>query len=197
MELLFASHNINKIAEIQQMLPAGVRLKGLSDLGWETPIAETGETLEANAWIKAEALFEITGGNCFADDTGLVVEALDGAPGVYSARYAGPEKDAALNMAKLQVELKNKTHRKAKFVTVIACFWEGKKHQFIGEVHGDILEEAQGNKGFGYDPIFRPEGYDISFAEMEASEKNRISHRGRAFQVFLEFINNQTSLSSL
>jgi len=192
MELLFASHNINKIAEIQQMLPSGIRLKGLSDLGWETPIPETGETLEANAWIKAETLFQKTAANCFADDTGLIVEALDGAPGVYSARYAGPEKDASLNMAKLHKELQNKTNRKAKFVTVIACFWAGEKHQFIGEVHGEILEEAQGNKGFGYDPIFMPEGYRISFAEMEASEKNKISHRGRAFQAFLEFINSQT-----
>ncbi|MGB0376830.1 MAG: RdgB/HAM1 family non-canonical purine NTP pyrophosphatase [Flavobacteriaceae bacterium] len=191
MELLFASHNTHKIQEIQQMLPSGLKLLGLSDLGWDTPIPETGNTLVENAWIKADALFSKTQKNCFADDTGLLVEALNGAPGVYSARYAGPEKSAENNMAKLLKALNGNNNRKAKFVTVIACYWKGEKHSFIGEAHGEILLQASGKKGFGYDPIFRPDGFAVSFAEMEALEKNKISHRGRAFQEFLNFINSQ------
>ncbi|MGC6480143.1 MAG: RdgB/HAM1 family non-canonical purine NTP pyrophosphatase [Flavobacteriaceae bacterium] len=193
MELLFASHNQNKIIEIQQMLPEKIKLKGLSDLGWETPIPETGETLTENAWIKADFLYQKTKMDCFADDTGLLVEALNGAPGVYSARYAGPEKNAQKNMQKLLDALQEHSNRKAKFVTAIACYWQGEKHLFTGEVKGEIMLQKSGDQGFGYDPIFQPEGYSISFAQMDAKEKNRISHRGIAFQAFLQFINNRLS----
>ncbi len=190
MELVFASQNQNKLREIASLMPKGIFLKGLDEFIFKDELPETGDTLEKNALQKARFVFEKTSKICFADDTGLEIEALNGKPGVYSARYAGEQKNANDNMEKVLSELKSNTLRKARFRTVIA-FCDGKKeYLFEGIVEGEILEETRGEKGFGYDPIFMPDGFSKSFAQMSLEEKNTVSHRARALRKFVEFIEN-------
>jgi XTP/dITP diphosphohydrolase len=188
-EIVFATHNPNKLREIRQMLPPGLQLLSLDEIGCREAIAETADTLEGNAKIKAAYVRDRYGYDCFADDTGLEVAALQGAPGVRSARFAGPQADSRKNTEKLLQLLRGTTDRRARFRTVIALVLGGNYHYFEGEVTGEILQAPTGDGGFGYDPVFRPLGHDCSFAEMPAEEKNRISHRGRAFrklQAFME-----------
>jgi XTP/dITP diphosphohydrolase len=188
MEIIFASQNKNKIREISSLMPEGIVLKGLDEIIFKEELPETGNTLEANALQKARFVFEKTGKACFADDTGLEVNALDGRPGVYSARYAGEEKNADANMNKILLEMKNVSNRQAKFRTVIAFVEGEKEYLFEGIVAGKISEVKRGEKGFGYDPIFIPDGFSKSFAEMELDEKNKMSHRARAIEKFLKFL---------
>ena len=180
--IVFATHNPNKLTEIRQMLPPGLQVLSLDDIGCREEIPETADTLEGNARLKAAFVREHYGYDCFADDTGLEVSALDGAPGVYSARFAGPGANSRSNIEKLLRLMEGKTNRKARFRTVIALALGGALHFFEGEVAGEILPQPTGTGGFGYDPVFRPEGYQMSFAQMPLPEKNRISHRGRAFR---------------
>lgn len=188
MKIVFATGNANKLNEILAVIPSGMQLLGLKDVGIDEEIPEDHQTLEENALQKAEFVFKRTGLACFADDTGLEVEALNGAPGVYSARYAGPEKNAEANMAKVLGELSDKVIRKARFRTVIALVGEQGQQTFEGSVEGEILLEKSGGDGFGYDPIFQPEGEKRSFAEMTIQEKNSMSHRSRAFQKLLAYL---------
>ena len=188
MKLVFATNNLNKLAEVQKMLPKSIQLLSLSDIDCFDEIEETETTLEGNAKLKANYITEKFGYNCFADDTGLEVESLNGEPGVYSARYAGLENKAENNMQKLLAELKNKSNRKAQFRTAIALNLNDEKFIFEGICKGEILTHKQGEKGFGYDPIFKPNGFDTSFAEMTSEEKNSISHRGIAIQKLVEFL---------
>ncbi len=189
MKLVFATHNLNKLEEIKPLLPNFIELVSLTDIGCNDPIEEYGTTLEENAWIKAHFVKKNFGLDCFADDSGLEVPSLSGAPGVYSARYAGEEKNAEKNMEKLLVELRNKEDRSAQFRTVIALTFDGVEKEFEGTVNGEILHKKKGTSGFGYDPIFRPTGYEQSFAEFSLAEKNKISHRARAFKKLLLFLN--------
>lgn len=181
-ELVFATHNKNKFLEVRQMLPANFLLRSLSDIGCHEPIAETADTLEGNAQIKASYIKETYGLDCFADDTGLEVAALNGAPGVYSARYAGADADAEKNMQKLLSALKGVKDRRARFRTVITLATGDTFKNFEGQVSGMITLQPEGSGGFGYDPVFRPDGYTETFAQLSAAEKNRISHRGLAFE---------------
>ena len=180
--IVFATHNPNKLSEIRQMLPKNLQVLSLEDIGCREEIPETANTLEGNARLKASHVREHYGYDCFADDTGLEVSALGGAPGVFSARFAGPAADSNANIQKLLGLMEGKTDRKARFRTVIALALDGVFHLFEGEVGGEILSQPTGSGGFGYDPVFRPAGYDLSFAQMPLAEKNRISHRGRAFR---------------
>lgn len=180
MKLVFASSNKNKIQEIQQLVPSTIQILSLEDIGCAEDIPETTDTIEGNAILKANYVTEKYGYDCFADDTGLEVEALNGAPGVYSARYAGKQKDSNDNMDKLLSELIDKSNRKANFKTVIALNLNGKQHLFTGIVNGKIIEEKIGTNGFGYDPIFVADGFDKTFAELNMEEKSTISHRGIA-----------------
>lgn len=190
MEIIFASGNINKRKEIAKILNESIEIVGLDQLGVTEEIPETRDTLEGNALQKAEWIFDRFKKPVFADDTGLEVEALDGRPGVYSARYAGEQKSADDNMDKILSEMEGVTNRAASFITIIAFIdSEGQQHFFQGEVKGEILESKSGAEGFGYDPIFKPEGYDISFAEMTIEEKNKVSHRARATKAFADFLN--------
>lgn len=187
-ELIFATHNAHKAEEINQLIKK-YQVKSLNYIGYRDEIDETGATLQENALIKAHTVYQATGKACFADDTGLEVTALRGAPGVFSARYAGEEADAEKNMSKLLEALDGEKNRTARFRTVIAFIDEkGEQHFFEGIVEGKILTEKRGEKGFGYDPLFLPDGYNQSFAEMGAEEKNRISHRGRAVERFVKFL---------
>ncbi|MEZ7924284.1 MAG: non-canonical purine NTP diphosphatase [Flavobacteriales bacterium] len=188
MKIVFATNNPNKLKEIQSLMHAGIEIISLKDIGCTEDIPETGETLEANAFQKARYLKEQYGYDCFADDTGLEVEALNGAPGVYSARYAGPERSAEANMAKILTELDGKENRKAQFRTAVALILNGEEHLFDGKVEGHISEDKQGEEGFGYDPIFLPENNLRSFAQMSMSEKGAISHRGRAVRKLVDFL---------
>lgn len=188
MHLLFATQNKNKALEIQKMMPEGVLVKTLQDLNCDDDIAETGSTLEENALIKARYVYQKFGVNCFADDTGLEVEALNGRPGVLSARYAGEAKNADDNMNLLLHELQHETNRNARFRTVIALIIDGTEILFEGIVEGTILKEKSGTHGFGYDPIFKPLESPLSFAEMNLDEKNQISHRGRAIAKLVNHI---------
>lgn len=189
MQLVFASHNKNKIKEISELIPASIILKGLSDINCNEDIPETADTIEGNAILKAQYIFNNYHLNCFADDSGLEVEALNGEPGVYSARYAGEPKNDENNIQKLLLKLKGNENRNAQFKTVIALILNGKKYQFEGIIRGKIIDEKRGSHGFGYDPVFIPEGYDRTFAEMEFLEKNRISHRAIAVKKLIEFLN--------
>ena len=180
MKLVFATNNKHKLDEMRAILGGKVELLSLSDIDCHDEIPETADTLEGNALIKARYIFEKYGLSCFADDTGLEVDALDGAPGVYSARYAGENNDSAANVAKLLHNLTGKSCRDAQFRTVIALILNGEEKLFDGIVRGSISEECRGIGGFGYDPVFVPEGYTQSFAEMPAEQKNSISHRARA-----------------
>lgn len=188
MKLVFATHNQNKLIEVAKLLPAGLELVSLTDIGCHEEIPETGATLEENALIKANHVHQHYGLDCFADDTGLLVDALNGAPGVYSARYAGEGKNTEDNMDKLLRELEGKSDREAQFKTVIALKWQGETFCFEGAVAGTILPQRHGTEGFGYDPLFLPHGHDRSFAQMSMTEKNKISHRGRAMEKLINFL---------
>ncbi|MDO4714758.1 MAG: non-canonical purine NTP diphosphatase [Bacteroidales bacterium] len=190
-QLVFATNNAHKLDEVRQMVGNHFTLLSLNDIGCTDEIAETGDTLEANALIKARYIYERYGLDCFADDTGLEVTALDGRPGVHTARYAHPDRnDHAANMAKLQCELANKTDRSARFRTVIALIEDGKEHLFSGEVMGNIMPEARGKGGFGYDPVFAPHEYGgvQTFAELGDGIKFQISHRARAVQALTDYL---------
>jgi XTP/dITP diphosphohydrolase len=188
MELVFATNNKHKLRELQQILGDHFKLLSLDDIGCLEDIPEESPTIEENSMDKAVYVYEKFGKDCFADDTGLEIEALDGRPGVYSARYAGDEKDMNKNIERVLDELKDQSNRKARFKTVISLILNGKKHQFEGLVYGKIIDDKQGSGGFGYDPVFMPDEYDITFAQMSAEEKNRISHRGIAVQKLVEFL---------
>ncbi len=188
-KLVFATNNAHKLEEIRAILGNEMEVLSLNDIHCEADIPETADTLEGNARLKAEYVYRNFGLDCFADDTGLEVEALNGAPGVYSARYAGGEgHDSEANMRKLLHELEGKTNRKARFRTAICLIEEGREHLFEGIVNGAITEERHGAEGFGYDPVFKPKGYDQTFAEMGNAEKNKISHRARAVHKLCEYL---------
>ena len=192
MKIVFATNNQHKLSEIRQILGDRVEVLSLKDINCNVDIPETGTTLEANALQKAQYIYDHYQMNVFADDTGLEVEALGGAPGVYSARYAGGEgHDSEANMAKLLQELGKNNNRRARFRTVIALIIQGQVHEFEGIVNGEIIRERRGGEGFGYDPIFQPEGYDKTFAELGVEVKNQISHRARATQKLAEFLQKQ------
>ena len=187
--LVFATGNQNKVAEIQQLVAPVVRLLSLKEINCTEEIPETSPTIEGNASQKAFYIFNKYSFDCFADDTGLEIEALEGRPGVLSARYAGEAKNAEDNMNKILHEMEGISNRNARFKTVISLVIGGKENLFEGIVNGTILTEKRGNKGFGYDPIFQPEGSLFSFAEMEIVEKNRISHRAIAVSKLVEYLN--------
>ncbi|HBG86351.1 MAG TPA: non-canonical purine NTP pyrophosphatase, RdgB/HAM1 family [Marinilabiliaceae bacterium] len=189
MKILFASHNTHKISELRQLLPAGVELVSLADFNYLDEIEETGKDLMENAFIKARTVYSLFKLNTIADDTGLEVEALGGAPGVMSARYAGEGKRSEDNIRKLLKELDGVTNRKARFRTVISLIYNGKEYAFEGVINGTITDSPSGKEGFGYDPIFKPDGYNLSFAEMDSATKNSISHRGLAVRQLTNFIN--------
>ncbi len=186
--MIFVTNNAHKLQEVSAMLDGKMTLQSLRDIGCTDDIPETADTLEGNALMKARYIHERYGTDCFADDTGLEVAALGGEPGVYSARYAGPEHDSEANMQKLLTNLEGKSDRRAQFRTVIALIKEGKEYLFEGIVTGTILEKREEGEGFGYDPIFRPDGYDHSFARLGDEVKNRISHRARAVEKLVEFL---------
>ncbi len=188
MKLIFATHNPNKLIEVQQMAPSPFEILGLETIGCTTPIPETANTLEGNAKLKADLITTTYDLPCFADDTGLLISSLNGEPGVYSARYAGEENNAQANMDKVLEKLSDETERSASFKTVIALNINGETHLFEGKVDGAITEEKSGTNGFGYDPIFKPKGYDQTFAELPLTIKNEISHRGRAFKKLMDFL---------
>ncbi|MFN3952267.1 MAG: RdgB/HAM1 family non-canonical purine NTP pyrophosphatase [Thermaurantimonas sp.] len=189
-EIVFASNNDHKLQELRSMLPERVHLIGMKEAGIEVNIPETGATLTENAILKAKFLINLGYNTVLADDTGLEVEALGGAPGVYSARYAGPEANASKNIEKVLTALSGKEQRQARFVTVL-CFIRGTEISiFRGEVHGVIAKKPEGHYGFGYDPIFIPEGFNKTFAQMNPEEKNSISHRKRALEKFIDHLQN-------
>lgn len=187
-KIVFATHNEYKLKEVAEMLSPAFDVLGLNDIGCTEDIEETEDTLEGNAFLKAAYVFEKYNLNCFSDDTGLEVTALDGAPGVYSARYAGQGRDSIDNMDKLLANLKVKSDRSAQFRTVIALIINGERYQFDGIVKGHIAKDKRGTNGFGYDPIFVPEGNDKAFAELGNEVKNQISHRARATQKLIDFL---------
>lgn len=189
-KLVFATNNAHKLEEIRAILGGKVEILSLNDINCHADIPETADTLQGNAALKAQYIYENYGLDCFADDTGLEVEALNGAPGIYSARYAGGEgHDSEANMKKLLSEMQDKENRKARFRTVICLIEGGKEKFFEGIVNGSIIRERKGGAGFGYDPVFMPDGYSETFAEMGNDEKNKISHRARAVQKLCEYIN--------
>lgn len=193
MEIIFATSNAHKASEVSQILGKDqCRLTTLKDIGFAEDIAETGTTLNENAWIKAEHIYNIYGGSVIAEDTGLEVFALDMEPGVYSARYAGPQRSDQDNMNKLLDSLLHKDNRNAQFRTVVALILRGERHTFEGIVSGHIAQARLGDGGFGYDPIFIPDGYDDSFGVLPAEIKNSISHRGRAFAEVAKFLRNMS-----
>lgn len=186
--LLFGTGNNNKILELQKQLPMNIEVIGLASANIHTELLETRDTILGNSLQKIEQLIELYGDNCITEDTGLCVPALNGAPGVHSARYAGPQKNDDDNIDKLLYDLKDKS-REAYFHTVISLYWNKKIYTFEGKCHGHILTQRQGEGGFGYDPIFMPDGFDRSFAEMSMEEKTHISHRGIAVDKLIGFIN--------
>ncbi|TSE04754.1 non-canonical purine NTP diphosphatase [Aquimarina algiphila] len=188
MKLVFATNNKNKLKEVQALVPKHIEIVSLNDIGCTEDIPETSGTIEGNAKQKAEYIKDNYGYDCFADDTGLEVEVLDDAPGVYSARYAGEDKDAEANMNKLLKELNKEENRNARFKTVIVLIFNGKLKTFTGICSGTITEDKKGLGGFGYDPIFLPNGYDQTFAELPLSEKNKIGHRGKAVQQLIQYL---------
>lgn len=190
-ELIIATQNKHKIEEIEPLLPQNIKLISLKELGFDGDIPETGTTLAENALQKARFVYNKFGKNCFADDTGLEIQSLDGRPGVYSARYAGEGCTPKDNVAKVLGEMKGITQRQAKFSTVIALIFDQVEYLFEGEVLGEILTAQTGEEGFGYDPIFKPLDFDLSFAQMPLDEKNKISHRARALAKMLEFLKNR------
>ena len=191
MKLVFATNNKHKIREISDLLDDRFEVTGLADIGITEEIPEDADNLADNALFKARYVHERTGLNVFADDTGLEVDALGGAPGVYSARYAGTSKDPSDNIIKLLKELEGVEDRKARFRTVIALIYDNSEYLFEGKVEGEIIKMRRGAGGFGYDPVFIAEGYDMTFAEMPLSEKNKISHRAKAMKNLLAFLVQQ------
>lgn len=189
MQLVFASNNLNKIKEIQSILKESIQLLSLEEIGCHEEIPETAETIEGNAILKANYVTEKYGYDCFADDTGLEVTILNGEPGVYSARYAGEQRNADDNMNKLLEALLDKEDRSAQFKTVIALNIKGEQHLFTGIAKGNIILDKTGNHGFGYDPVFQPENYSETFAELASEVKNKISHRAKATQQLIDFLN--------
>lgn len=187
-KLVFATNNAHKLEELRAILGGTIEILSLADINCHADIPETADTLEGNARQKSLFIYEYYGLDCFADDTGLEVECLNGAPGVYSARYAGDGHDSQANMEKLLGEMKDKTNRKARFRTVISLIEKGEEHQFEGIVNGRIIEQKKGDAGFGYDPIFQPDGYDETFAELGNEIKNKISHRARAVASLCEYL---------
>ena len=187
-ELVFATNNEHKLRELREIAGEKFRILSLKDINCFDDIPETEPTIKGNALIKANYIKDNYGYDCFADDTGLEVEALGGEPGVYSARYAGEDCDSEKNIDKILTKLKNESNRKARFITYIALILEGNTHIFEGEVQGEILTERHGEGGFGYDPVFKPVESENSFAEMLPEEKNAISHSGRAVQKLLKFL---------
>src|SRR5690606_29486696 len=192
MKIIFASNNKNKVQEIQNQVPKSIQIVTLDEIGCTEDIAETGTTLEENVIIKANYITEKYGLPCFADDTGLEIDALNGEPGVYSARYAGEDKNADKNMDLVLEKLGISTKRKAQFKTVIALNINSEQYLFTGIVEGEIRNEKAGTNGFGYDPIFEPENLGKTFAEMSLEEKNKLSHRGRAVEQLIEFLSEIT-----
>lgn len=188
MQLVFATNNKNKLKEVQKLIPDNIHLLSLKDIGCFEEVPETQLTIKGNAIQKAEYIKENYGYDCFADDTGLEVDALNGEPGVFSARYAGEQRDANDNMNKLLNELQDKPNRSAKFKTVIALHIHNTLHTFTGICTGDIIKTKKGDSGFGYDPIFKPNGYNQTFAEMDLELKNKIGHRGKAVTKLIEFL---------
>ena len=187
-ELCFATNNKNKVAEVSRMLEGKYKLLTLEDIGCHEELAEDQNTLEGNSRQKAQYVWEKYNVNCFADDTGLEVDALGGAPGVYSARYAGPQRSDNDNIRQLLQNLEGQENRRARFRTSITLYLDGQEHQFEGIVNGHITTGWKGDKGFGYDPVFVPEGHDSTFAQMSPEEKNAISHRGEAIRRLVEFL---------
>ena len=187
-KIVFATNNINKLRELRDIVGDKYEILGLKDIGWDVDIPETSDTLEGNAEIKARFIKEHYGYDCFADDTGLEVEVLDGAPGVMSARYAGDNHDSLANMEVLLSNMKDKENRKARFRTVIALNINDEIKLMDGIVNGVITHSPQGDKGFGYDPIFKPDGYEETFAMMNSELKNSISHRGKATSKLIEYL---------
>lgn len=190
-EIVFATGNAHKLAEVQAVLGEGFRLVTAAEAGIREDIPENGATLEDNASQKSHYIYERLGVDCFADDTGLEVDALGGAPGVHSARYATDGHDFAANNRLLLKNLEGQTDRRARFRTVISLILDGREYMFEGRVEGRITESESGAEGFGYDPLFVPEGSDATFAEMSADEKNAVSHRGRAVRKLAEFLKNR------
>jgi XTP/dITP diphosphohydrolase len=188
MKIVFATNNLNKLKEVQAMVPSHITLLSLKDIGCFEDVPETQKTIEGNAIQKAEYIKTNYGYDCFADDTGLEVDALNGAPGVYSARYAGPQRNADDNTNKLLTELNNNTNRQAQFKTVVALQLNDRLHTFTGICKGTITTQKKGEGGFGYDPVFQPENYTQTFAEITLEEKNKIGHRGKAVQQLVAFL---------
>ena len=188
MNLIFATQNKHKAQEIQVLMPAGIKVQTLLDIGCVEDIPETADTLEGNASLKSLYVIENYGVACFADDTGLEIDALNGAPGVLSARYAGEAKDSNANMDLVLSQLEGEENRKAQFRTVISLRLFGQEYLFEGLVKGEITENKSGKEGFGYDPIFKPDGFDCTFSEMSMEEKNKISHRGLAIAKMIDFL---------
>jgi XTP/dITP diphosphohydrolase len=188
MDLIFASHNENKVFEIATLVGNKYKILSLNDINFKEEIIENGSNLQENALIKARTIFNETGKNCFADDTGLLVKSLNNEPGVYSARYAGEQKNADDNMNLLLLNLNNKIDRQAKFTTIIALIMNGNEFIFEGELAGSIISEKKGSNGFGYDPIFKPNGYNNTLAQLDITEKNKISHRALAFKKMIDFL---------
>lgn len=191
MKIVFATNNSNKLAEIRQLMPKGIVILSLKDINCFEELPENSDTLEDNAAQKAFYVFDNYGQNCFADDTGLEIDALDGRPGVYSARYAGLECKPEDNIQKILAEMKGEINRDASFRTIISLVIDGKEFQFEGEVEGQIIPEKWGEKGFGYDPIFLADGHEKSFAQMSMEEKSAISHRGIAVKKLIQFLENR------
>lgn len=191
LEIVFATNNENKIKEVQAQLPKNIKLLSLKEIGCFEDIPETSSTIDGNALQKVTYVKKNYGYDCFADDTGLEVTALNGAPGVYSARYAGEQRNANHNMEKLLTELSTKNNRTAHFKTVIALILNGDTQTFTGICHGSITLNKKGNEGFGYDPIFQPNGYKSTFAEMKLELKTQIGHRGKAVKKLVSYLSNQ------
>lgn len=191
MKLVFATNNSNKIKEIKNLIGDSIELLSLKDINCLEDIPETSDTIAGNALQKVQYVFDKYGYNCFADDTGLEISALNGEPGIYSARYAGPQRDANDNMDKVLNGLKGEENRAAHFKTVIALIIDGKETLFEGIAEGEITEQKSGEEGFGYDPIFKPAGYNVTFSEMSLAAKNKISHRGKAVRKLVDFLMEQ------
>lgn len=191
MELIFATNNKNKLSEIQFILGNKYKILSLEEIGFSGDIEETSDTIEGNSLQKTKYIFDKFQRDCFGDDTGLLIDALDGRPGIYSARFAGEKASYQENMLKALFEMQGKENRKARFITVITLFLNGKMYQFEGKVEGEITTEALGTNGFGYDPIFKPFGFEKTYAQMSDSEKHSISHRALATKKLVEFLKLQ------
>ena len=190
MKLVFATNNLNKLSEIRSLVPTGIEILSLKDINCNEDLPETNPTLQENALQKAKYVFDNYGFNCFADDTGLEIDTLGGEPGVYSARYAGEDSSAEDNMKKVLDKLEGEKERSAKFKTVIALIIDGEETVFEGECKGRMTNTKSGVEGFGYDPIFIPSGYKLTFAEMNENEKGRMSHRGKAVKELVGFLHD-------